>query len=316
MKHGKIYLLSAVCLCAGLVVFIIGFAMMGFNVLNFDTEPAYIEQSYTVKSNIASLKVDDENANINIRPSQDKNIHIKYYENGNKTYNITNLADGSVSVKKHTINGFFNNFLIISISTPTLTIEVPENYGGKLYIENSGGNITAEGISLGILSVEADGGDIRISKTTILDNLDAEADGGNIEFYESDIKGTCKLACDGGRLFMQSVTGSDLYAETDGGLLTMVNTDIKESIFAETDGGNIEISSVQFGNGMTLIADGGNVRGSVVGSAEDFTYNCIANGGSCNLQNDSASGPKQLNIRTSGGNIEINFVTPSPAVTQ
>ena len=316
MKHTKTYLLAALSLCAGLVIFLIGFAMMGFNILNFDTEPAYVEQSYSVDGNISALTVEDENANISIKLSKDKKIHVKYYENVNKTYNITRLADGSVSIEKHTLDDFFNRFFIISISTPTLTIEIPENYSGKLYIENAGGNIMAEGISLGILSAEVDGGDIRISNSSISKNLEAEADGGDVEIYESSISDTCKLSGDGGRLFLQSVTAGNIYAEGDAGHITLVNIDVKENIFAENDGANIEISSVLFGRGITLIADGGSIRGSVVGTAEDFTYNCVATGGSCNLQNDTAFGAKQLNMRTKGGNIEVNFVTPVPATAQ
>ena len=52
MKTQRIYVLSAICLFAGLILFLIGFAMMGFNIMNFDTEPPYTSAIYDVKESI------------------------------------------------------------------------------------------------------------------------------------------------------------------------------------------------------------------------------------------------------------------------
>ena len=96
MKYGKLYVTAAIFLFIGIFIFAIGFAMMGFNIMNFDTEPAYIEKSYSLDGNVSAIVVEEFDATINVLPSADKKINIKYYENGNKTYSIGKLADGSL----------------------------------------------------------------------------------------------------------------------------------------------------------------------------------------------------------------------------
>ena len=313
MTYGKIYVTAALFLCAGLIIFIIGFAMMGFNVMNFDTEPAYMQKSYSLDGNVSSISVCEENANVNIVVSKDKKINLKYYENGEKTYTISKLADGSLSIKKDTKGNFINNFFAFSVSTPILTIEIPEKYAGKLLVENKDGNIAVEGICMGSLSADADNGYIRIYKSSFSGNIDVETENGNIELYQAKIDGTAKLTSDNGRLFSQSVTANELYMEADNGFMTLVDTNATGSIFAESDNCDIEISSINFGNGITMIAENGDIKGSVVGSETDFAYNCVATNGTSNLDNIESAGRKQLNLRTENGDIEINFIsTASP----
>lgn len=313
MKYGKIYVTAALFLCAGLIVFVIGFAMMGFNVMNFDTEPAYVQRSYSLDGNVSSISVCEENANVNVVLSKDKKINLKYYENGEKTYTISKLADGSICIKKDNAGNFINNFFAFSVSTPILTIEIPEKYAGKLLIENRDGNIAVEGIRMGSLSAETDNGYVRIYESSFSGNVDVETEDGNIELYQVKVDGTAKIAADNGRLFSQSVTASELYMEADNGFMTLVDTSASGSIFAESDNCDIEISSISFENAITLIAENGDIKGSVIGSETDFAFNCVATNGTSNLENIISNGRKQLNLRTENGDIEINFIsTASP----
>lgn len=311
MKYGKIYITAAIFLFIGIIIFVIGFAMMGFNIMNFDTEPAYIEKSYSLDGNVSSIVVEEIDATINILPSSDKKINIKYYENGNKTYSIGKLADGSLSIRKNKVAGLFNNLLTFSVSTPILTIEVPEKYEGKMIIENQNGNTIAEGISMGSIKVEAENGFVRIYESSVLGNLDIDTENGNIELYETQVDGTAKLSCENCRLFAQAVTASEIYTENENGFTALVNTKAKNTIFAENENGNIELSSVEFSVGAIIITENGDIRGSVIGEESDFSFNCVSTNGKCNLGNTATQGAKQLNLRSENGDIDITFLSES-----
>lgn len=310
MKYGKIYVTAAIFLFIGIFIFGIGFAMMGFNIMNFDTEPAYIEKSYSLDGNVSAIVVEEFDATINVLPSADKKINIKYYENGNKTYSIGKLADGSLSIKKNKASGFWN-FFTFSVSTPILTIEIPEKYEGKLLIENQNGNTIAEGICMGSIKAEAENGFVRIYESNILGSLDVDAENGNIELYETKVGKTAKLSCENGRLFAQAVTASEIYTENENGFTALVDLTSKNTIFAESENGNIELSGVEFNVGATLITENGDIRGSVIGEESDFTFNCVSSRGKCNLENGVSQGAKQLNLRSENGDIEISFLSES-----
>ncbi len=311
MKYGKIYITAAIFLFIGIIIFSAGFAMMGFNIMNFDTEPAYIEKSYSLDGNVSSIIIEERDANINIVPSADKKINIKYYENGNKTYTIGKLADGSLSIKKNATADFFNNFLTISVSTPILTVEIPANYDGKMVIENQNGNTAAEDICMGSIKAEAENGYIRIYKSRITGNLDVDSENGNVELYETVVGGKAKLSCENGRLFSQAVTAEEIYTETENGFMALVDTKAESTIFAESENGNIELSSIEFEAGATIISENGDIRGSVIGEESDFSYNCVATNGNSNLKDMVSQGRKQLNLRSENGDIEISFLSAS-----
>lgn len=310
MKYGKIYVTAAIFLFIGIFIFGIGFAMMGFNIMNFDTEPAYIEKSFSLDGNVSAIIVEEIDATINVLPSADKKINIKYYENGNKTYSINKLVDGSLSIKKNKISGFWN-FFTFSVSTPILTIEIPEKYEGKLLIENQNGNTIAEGICMGSIKAEAENGFVRVYESKILGNLDVDAENGNIELYETTVGKTAKLSCENGRLFAQALTASEIYTENENGFTALVDLTSKNTIFAESENGNIELSGVEFNVGATLITENGDIRGSVIGEESDFTFNCVSSRGKCNLENGVSQGAKQLNLRSENGDIEISFLSES-----
>ncbi len=309
MKYGKIYITAAIFLFVGIIIFGIGFAMMGFNIMNFDTEPAYLEKSYSLDGNVSAIVVEEFDATINILPSTDKKINIKYYENGNKTYSIRKLADGSLSIKKNKTAGLFNNLFTFSVSTPILTIEIPQKYEGKMIIENQNGNTIAEGICMGSIKAEAENGFVRIYESSVIGNLDVDTENGNIELYETQIGGTAKLSCENGRLFAQAVTATDIYTENENGFTALVDTKAENTIFAESENGNIELSSVDFNTGATIITENGDIRGSVIGEESDFSFNCVSSNGICNLENSAAQGPKQLNLRSENGDIELAFLS-------
>lgn len=308
MKHGKNYALAALFLCAGLIVFIIGFAMMGFNVMNFDTEPVYIQKNYTADSGVTALRFEETDADITVKPSDDGKIHIKYYENANKTYNIEKQDDGTLIVSKTVEKGFFDNFLVISVSTPFLTVELPTDYSGSLAVFSTDGDITVSDITAETLRIRSDGGNIKTNNVFCEGNIDTATDTGSLEVYETATNGTAKFKSDSGRLFVQSVSAKDIYVETVNGHMTLVDISAADTVFAESDYNGIKLSSIDIGKSLTVIADNGGISGSVVGNEWDFAYNCSASNGKNNLSELPSLGTKQLNLRAENGDIEILFI--------
>ncbi len=300
MRPSRIYLISAALLFTGLILFLIGFALLGFDIRNFDTEPPYTATTYTASGATKEIVIDEIGADIKLVASKDEKVHIKYYQNGIRMYNVTDVS-GIVTVGSHEQSSFIG----ISVSTPVVTIALPANFGGAVKIADESGNITATDVALYSLSAETDNGNIKLSGVTTQGHLELDTENGAIELYSVVSGSTAKLSAEDGNLFIQKTSVTDLYAETESGYLTLADITASGSIFGDSEDGDTQISNVSVGTALTLISENGDIRGTIAGNENDYSYNCDAQNGSCNLPNGLLLGNKQLNIRTENGSIEI-----------
>ena len=300
MRPSRIYLISATLLFTGLILFLIGFAFLGFDIRNFDTEPPYTAATYTASGATKEIKVDEIGADIKLTASKDEKVHIKYYQNGIRIYDITDQS-GVVTVTSSEQSSFIG----ISVSTPIVTIALPADFGGSVKISNEVGDITAEDISLCALSAETENGYIKLSGVKTLGNLELDTENGAIELYNVNCGSTAKISAENGNIFAQKTTVIDMYVEAETGHLTLADINASGSIFGDSENGDTQISNVSVGAALTLISENGDIRGTIAGNETDYSYNCDAQNGSCNLPASLLGGSKQLNIRTENGNIEI-----------
>ena len=310
MKNGKLFVIASLVLVLGLIVGFVGFAMLDFNVKNFDTEPPYVERSLTRDADCEKIVITDRKANVNVEKSPDEKVHIKYYENLNKTYDIVEKDDVLTMEKRETPNDFFT----LSVSTPTVTLSVPEGYKGEIAVDLTDGNVTAKGASLSCLSADTQNGDVFINGCAFSGHLDLRSERGGIRVYETAVTENCKLKCKSGEIFLWSLDAGDVYANTRGGLITLAHVKA-DTIYAEGTTKDIITSCIDFSTAAHLITADGDIRGSVVGTEGDFTYHCSAPEGECNLDEAASHGAKNLHVQSDKGNISISLMLPETQVT-
>lgn len=308
MKTQKIYTLSAVFLFAGLIIFFIGFAMMDFNIMNFDTEPAYTSSVYDVDDELSGIVISETNADVKFTCSKDNKVHIKYYKNSRRSYDFSKQPDGTLKVSSSLSTDWKQN-IGISVSTPTLTLMLPSGYKGDIKIDCGFGDILCENVTAGTLSLENETGDIVITGASFSGNLSVDTELGGIEVYNVTVNRTVKLSADDGGLFAQLLTASDIYADADGGNITLADISYDGSLFGDVENGNLQLSNINVGRGITLISENGDIKGNIGGAVSDFTYNCSAQNGECNLPFYMLGGDKQLNAKSENGDIEIYMLT-------
>ena len=308
MKTQRIYVLSAICLFAGLILFLIGFAMMGFNIMNFDTEPPYTSAIYDVKESIDGITIDEQGADVKFVRSEDGKVHIKYYENSRRGYNFSVKSDGKLYISS-VINNDWTNSFGISVSTPTLTVMLPKDFSGDIKVDCTLGDIVAENICAASFSAESENGDVKLNGAIFSGHLTVDSELGDTEIYNVQVDRTAKLSAENGTLFAQIVKAADFYAESENGNVTLADINYSGSLFSESENGNIQLSNVSVGRSITLISENGEIRGNINGAVADFTYNCSARNGECNLPQSLLGGNKQLNAKSENGDIEIYMVT-------
>ncbi|MBR3593097.1 MAG: DUF4097 family beta strand repeat protein [Clostridia bacterium] len=306
MKLSKVYITAVAFLLVGVIVFFVGFAMLGFDFTNFDTEPVYTPVKYSESGNLEGIVIKDSDADIKFTLSEDKKVHIKYYENGIRTYNITMLDNDVLSVEQHS-TADWTEALRLSRSTPVITVMLPKNFKGAVKVECENGDIEFDSITADGISAVSKNGDVRVIGSKINGILIATTEEGNIELYNNDIKNAAQLSSTKGNVLAQLVTAKELYAEVRSGYMTLADVKSLGDIFGEVNGGDIRLSALSAKYGITLITKKGDIRGSILGSAEDFSYNCNAEGGTCNLPEKQPGGEHNLNLRTQKGDIEVSI---------
>jgi hypothetical protein len=306
MKLSKVYITAVAFLLVGVIVFLVGFSMLGFDFSNFDTEPVYTPVKYSESGKLEGIIIKDSDADVKFTLSEDKKVHIKYYENGIRTYNITKLDNDVLSIEQHS-TADWTEILRLSRSTPVITVMLPKNFQGAIKVECENGDIEFDSIASYGISAISKNGNIRIIGSKINGILTATAEDGNIELYNNEIKNAAQLSANKGNVLAQLVTVKELYSEVRNGYMTLADVNSLGDIFGEVNGGDIRLSALNAKYGITLITKKGDIRGSILGSAEDFSYNCSAEGGTCNLPEKQLGGEHNLNLRTQKGDIEVNI---------
>lgn len=97
--------------------------------------------------------------------------------------------------------------------------------------------------------------------------------------------------------------------------LTTTNEDIILSpvtvtgdVSLSVNGGNIVFDQIHVGNSLTLTGKNGNIRGTIIGSYDDFSISTEIKKGESSLPTDKSGGSKALSVKNNNGDIEIQFV--------
>ena len=162
----KFLAITGIVCAVGLIIALIGFAMVGFDFVKLDLDEDYTEKVFTVSdSEISSVKVDIDLMKVKVCYRQDdKNeIRITYYENNKHKPTVT-TEDGQITLKDKT--DFFSNIFntgMVNIKRGKLetVVEIPKNNKTlKINIETSNAKITANNLNADSLYLETSNADI------------------------------------------------------------------------------------------------------------------------------------------------------------
>lgn len=170
-----------------------------------------------------NLAVLTENAAVEIIPTKDSVATVEYSGKTKKNKKFIFEADvkgDTLSVQFKEKRKGFIRFGITSLNL-TLTVYLPERQYERLQVETDNGRIIAEQLQATDLHLETDNGRIELK------HVDAE---------------TVNVKTDNGKIVLENVTGQ-MKAKTDNGQISVVTSDLEDSLDLETDNGKIEIQT-------------------------------------------------------------------------
>lgn len=241
-------------------------------------------ETFTTTRSVRELTVDDRNMPVDVVGVSGKRTRIKYKNSRDIKYKIKQTSNTLTLERKRTI-GFSFDFFNFGNSSPRVTIEVPKAKLKDLQIETSNGKVSAENLTLDNLDLETSN-----SKMTINDvdasNVDAETSNGKVELSH--------LKFDDGSF------------ETSNSKMDLLDLSFSEGEF-QTSNGKINLMNLKPAKSLSLETSNSEINGTIIGNKEEFSITSKTSNASNNLGNQK-DGSKELEVKTSNGDIEVAFV--------
>jgi DUF4097 and DUF4098 domain-containing protein YvlB len=166
-----------------------------------------------------------------------------------------------------------------------MTIEVPKNQLKELEIETSNAGISAENLDIHTLDMETTNGKVSLSE---IDARSADVETNN------------------GKLELKRMNFNEGSFETSNSKIVLEELKFDEGEF-QTSNGKVDLKELDPAKSLDIQTSNARVEGTVVGKKEDFSIISKTSNASTNLDNRD-SGSKELEVRTSNGEIEVDFV--------
>ena len=196
-------------------------------------------------SEFTALKLDLDVADVTIEPGDAFRVA---YGLGNEPQ-IETAGDGTLTIREHAKDRWWEGIHFTSASQPYVTITVPEGTVlNGIGVTVDVGDVKISKLEVGALHADADVGDLTLQAVTVQGAMDFSADVGSVDCRETAVTGAVKIEIDTGDIaFDGSAAGID--AETDVGNVKLLLPGPAESWAAElqTDVGSVTVDGLDQG---------------------------------------------------------------------
>ncbi|SCW35346.1 Putative adhesin [Ruminococcaceae bacterium YRB3002] len=310
-KVTKVILITAGSLILlGIILTVIGFAVLSNTAKKATSKVEYTHKEEVITEDIRNLNINEISENVEIRPSENGEIKVDYYDADNYMHQIETKGDTlEISVKTYSDDSpwwkrFSFHIDIDGIMTeskdhPTV-IYLPEDSFGKLNITNISG-------------------DVKIPENYSFDDVTIETTSGDVWSY-CVATGNTNIASVSGELDIRNIKASGLKVDTTSGNVTMNGCKVSDKIDIDTISGEVSLTDVESGHTKietisgdirlrTLVTDtaditttSGDVTGTIAGVHE---YDVDTTSGDVELPS-SIKGEPLIKIDTVSGDVELD----------
>lgn len=328
IKGNKKYIIAGSMFVAGLLIFIVGFASVGFDLARISTESAYIEKEFTELEEVTQIQVSTQNHAVEFVSTKEEQLHIRYFENEENTFLIENNG-GHLRIEMKNNLKWYNRFFMFDLNSQDkkMVISVPESFKGEIDVKNSNGDIDFFSVQMQKMTVRNSNGKIVVSGLSITEELDAKTSNSSIRIENIQIGGNMKLTNSNGEITLRDadIDGKSIYKtsnssinlvdlsgenfdlQTNNGKISLENITAQREILAKTSNSSIFLDHVDVEESISCTNSNGSIKGTIVGAMQDFSITSHTSNGNNNLPSDTNKGEKKAHFKTSNSSIQVNF---------
>ncbi|WMJ21815.1 DUF4097 family beta strand repeat-containing protein [Paludicola sp. MB14-C6] len=300
-------------LLVGFVLAVLSFSILGFDYRKLNaSEPSEKKIEHFSANSIQTIKTDFNDKKIIVRPTDNKDITLTYYQSKREPFTINQDGD-TLSLANSIQNNEFNQirfgifFGVSQISSADVIIDVPSNYSGNFYLDTSNGSVEIANLSQAkAIDVHNSNGSIALRNLKCT-TLKARSSNSSISIENVVATDSIIANSSNGKLKLTQVTANSVNLRTSNASIELINTTATTKMSAESSNGKISIDKV-ISNDIYLKSSNGSIKGTINGKQEEYFIKSDTSNSSSNLPNNWGKGPKKLEVETSNASINVEFV--------
>lgn len=236
------------------------------------------------------IRVQAENTKIHVRTVKRKTVQVLFQPRDGVDEVWTSEEDGGFTFY-HRMRKFWFFDVWEFGRSKWITVEIPENYRGRVELVTKNAVIQAENLS-GLELLHAETSNARINAARV----DAEC---------------IWLQTSNSSVSVSEAAGQDLWVKSSNGHISLDDTKFTGMIDVKTSNAAIEVTGVS-GSSISLQTSNGAVRGWLPGSIADYDIESRTSNASSTLPTNMHTGKnRKLKVRTSNGKINLSFADNS-----
>ena len=195
-----------------------------------DNSEPFAEKSYTPDAQVREIRIEVEDREIAVSPSEDGQVHMQYAENSKEFYDISVSDDGVLTMTSTSDKEWTDYVGVQSSDGKTIALQVPDAMLENLTISTTNEDITVSGLTVnGTMDLTCNGGQIAFENVGVGSALRLTGKNG-------DISGSVLGSMDDFSIQTEIKKGeTNLPESTDGG---------EKTLYAANNNGDVQIEFV------------------------------------------------------------------------
>lgn len=298
-KTVKMWLIAAAVLTVlGQIIFVAAMAAIDFDFSKLNTMK-YETNTYEVSGSFDKISIDVKTTNIVFARSDDESCKVVCFE-AEKMKHSVRCTNGTLTIDINDERKWYEH-IGISISSPKMTIYLPQSEYTSLLIDTATGDIDIpKGFTFNELEIKSNTGNVDCM-TNALDSIKIKSNTGNIDISSVESNCNIDIKTDTGSIKLTDIACTNFTAESDTGNITLTNFVAADRIDVESDTGNVKLKDSDSAK-LSIETDTGNVTGTLL---SEKIFIAKSSTGKISVP-DSETGGK-CEIKTATGNIRIDI---------
>ena len=321
-KSNILLIIAGACVAAGVLLCALSAVLIIFLPTQWNVDD-YRTVNHTVTEPFTSIRIEGKSdSDVKFVPAKEGQQYLVVsYEQENQPHTVC-VEDSTLIISRRDERKWYDHITLFSLSSPKITVYLPETKYDSLFIDNDTGDVETEtrfifsdvdirtdtgDVTLrsqvtGTLSVKTGTGDIDI-RSINPHSVTLSATTGDVSLYNADVTEDISITTDTGHQSIHEVRCRNLTAKCTTGGITLGQVQIENALQFEADTGRISIGQAQcaFVNGKTTT---GNVICENLIVAGELHIN-TGTGDVKLTRSDAAS----LKISTDTGNVEGSLLS-------
>lgn len=221
--------MTAWLITASILIFIGGLIFVGvMTVINWDFFKLDISKfetnNYVITEETKNITVITKTANVKILPSDNGEFKVECYENVKVKHTVSN-ENGNLKITIHDERKWYDHIKMFSFKTPKVTVYLPENEYGELFIKGTTGGIY-------------------ISDGLKFDRVETETSTGRTTCY-ADVKNALKIKVTTGGVFVENINVGSLDVWVSTGYVKMSSVNCENELSVRVSTGETKMTAVR-----------------------------------------------------------------------